>query len=694
MKIRADFLMVKAAFFLTMFFSIFSKIQAQSWHELGGGGRFNEIIHTVCGDPSGNVFAAGNFKNISGKYYVAKWNGASWSELGGLNGLAADHFIKTICSDASGNIYAGGFFWNGTGRPYVAKWDGNQWSELGNFNNTIKSIHSDAFGNIYVGGDFTNTSGKYYVAKWNGTSWSELGGLNGLSGNGQINSICSDGAGNIYAAGNFSKSNGRYVAKWNGTQWSDLGGTNGLKANYTIFSISSDATGNIYAGGSFTNGSSSTAGQVYVAKWNGTSWTELVGMGLGSGPTTQGIYSIRCDALGNVYAAGKFRLTTLERYYVAKWNGLSWSYLASINSNLNNSVNSIFCEASGKVYAGGVFQNVFGKNYVAYFSDCQSIVPTIISSGPTTFCQGESVTLTSSSASGNIWSNDETTQSISVNTSGIFGVTVTDSACSATAGPISITVNAAPPTPTISANGPTTFCAGGSVTLTSSASSGNTWSNGQQASSIVVTNSGGYGVVVSNGTCSSTSDSTMITVNLPPIIISQSGNVSSNVGSNINFYVNSGPALSFRWQSDFGFGFQNLNNSGQYSGSNTDTLTISNLTMSNNNTHFRCIVNSGLCSDTSMDVLLNVTNPSGIEDYLRRKEVSIFPNPTRASFDLNTNPRLIGSEYLIYDNTGKTIISGQIFSNTIKIDLGNQPDGIFLLRIADFQNHSTLIIKK
>ena len=46
----------------------------------------------------------------------------SWSELGGVNGLAAIANIYSICSDASGNIYAAGYFNNSSGNWYVAKY--------------------------------------------------------------------------------------------------------------------------------------------------------------------------------------------------------------------------------------------------------------------------------------------------------------------------------------------------------------------------------------------------------------------------------------------------------------------------------------------------------------------------------------------------------------------------------------------
>ncbi len=78
------------------------------WVEVGGlkGLSASNSIQSICCDASGNIYAAGDFKNSSGKYYVAKWNGTTWSELGGVNGLSANNTIWSICCDATGNIYA------------------------------------------------------------------------------------------------------------------------------------------------------------------------------------------------------------------------------------------------------------------------------------------------------------------------------------------------------------------------------------------------------------------------------------------------------------------------------------------------------------------------------------------------------------------------------------------------------------
>jgi hypothetical protein len=156
--------------------------------------------------------------------------------------------------------------------------------------------------------------------------------------------------------------------------------------------------------------------------------------------------------------------------------------------------------------------------------------PTVTPGGPTTFCAGGSVTLTSSSATGNQWYDGatllggQTNQTYVATTSGSYKVVVTASGCpSAASAATSVTANPTPATPTINAGGPTTFCAGGSVTLTSSSASGNQWSlngnpiGGATNSTYAATLTGDYTVVVTALGCPSlASAATSVTVNPLP----------------------------------------------------------------------------------------------------------------------------------------------------------------------------------
>jgi PKD repeat protein len=200
---------------------------------------------------------------------------------------------------------------------------------------------------------------------------------------------------------------------------------------------------------------------------------------------------------------------------VVNWSGTATGNSGTVSlpytiSNLTaGSYNLTFTSAAGCT-SGNINQNLTDPNPPA--------TPTITPSGATTFCAGGSVNLTSSYGSGNTWSTSATANSINVTTSGTYSVTYTDgSGCSASSSPVVVTVNANPSAPTITPSGATTFCDGGSLSLTSSQANGNIWSTSATSNVINVTGSGSYTVTYADGNgCSATSAATVVTVNSNP----------------------------------------------------------------------------------------------------------------------------------------------------------------------------------
>ncbi|HEX5002504.1 MAG TPA: fibronectin type III domain-containing protein [Bacteroidia bacterium] len=174
----------------------------------------------------------------------------------------------------------------------------------------------------------------------------------------------------------------------------------------------------------------------------------------------------------------------------------------------------------------------------------------ITAGGPTTFCQGGSVSL-QANAAGNtyLWSpGGQTSQAVSITSTGTYTVKVTSTqGCSATSAPVQVIVNSTP-VATISANGPTTFCSGSSVTLTSSSGASYLWfPNGQTTSSITTGTAGSYSVrVTSAGGCTAMSSPLAITVNAAtPATITPNGSTTFCTGSGVDLTANAG--VGYLW---------------------------------------------------------------------------------------------------------------------------------------------------
>ena len=145
------------------------------------------------------------------------------------------------------------------------------------------------------------------------------------------------------------------------------------------------------------------------------------------------------------------------------------------------------------------------------------------------------MTLTSTGASSYQWSNNQSGDSISVNTSGSFYTIGTDTnGCTDTSNAITVIVNPNPQV-SISNNGSTTFCQGGSVTLTSTGATSYQWSNNQSGDSISVNTSGSFFAIgTNNNGCIDTSNTISVVVNPnPTAVITPSGLTSFCLGDSV-----------------------------------------------------------------------------------------------------------------------------------------------------------------
>jgi hypothetical protein len=404
----------------------------------------------IPADPSGNLFAGGDFTDANGNRYVAKLSGGVWSEpgLGGskfpaqanpMHAMTVDtaghafvvlgdvdqagipiierwqpsgweristsdpsgySAITGLASDSIGNVYACGSF---DAQPGAAKWNGSGWTVLpaasGQLTiNSVNYIATDKKGRVYISGSFIQNSIIYNLAMWDGSAWHPIVSAD-------IYYFIVDSAGTIYAANSDFSNSGYNVLKITGNSVLRIGGSGGniLNANTWVRAMVLDAAGNLYVGGGFSD----NTGNAYVAKWDGNSWTEL-----GTGPNglqaTGSITGLAFDQSGKLFASGN--LMQHSGTYLGKWDGQSWTSVSGSSAFwYQNSIPFLCRDHKGLIYAGGQFNGSRGlNNYVYVYGDsnqtasaCSSEAKVNLTASQTTITsQSAAVVITASIESG------------------------------------------------------------------------------------------------------------------------------------------------------------------------------------------------------------------------------------------------------------------------------------------------------
>ena len=289
--------------------------------------------------------------------------------------------------------------------------------------------------------------------------------------------------------------------------------------------------------------------------------------------------------------------------------------------------------------------------------------PVITASGSTTFCTGGSVDLTSSATAGNVWSNNLTTSTITVSTTGNFTVTVTDAnGCTSTSAPISVNVSNAP-APTISATS-TQACSGDVVTVTSSAADSYLWSTGETTQTIQVSATAAVYVTVTNANaCDGVGQST--TTNITFTATPTAAGSFTSAGNVVTFTNASTGATSYSW--DFG-DFTNSSASAPAhayaaNGSYTAVLTAIN----------------GSCTDT---VAFEISIEVGIEEN-NSMSFEVYPNPANeqvlVAFENNT-----AASITILDAMGRVVFAqaiNEIGSQVLPVSVAELASGSYTVQI-------------
>lgn len=704
------------------------------------GGMLSDRGHSIATDLSGNVYTAGRFDIAadfdpnSPTYYlgspgltsafVSKLDSGGnfvWAkQMGGLFATA-----QAIAVDDSGYVYTTGWFgYSGDFDPgsgtyslsttgavdydvFVSKLDkdGNfVWAKsIGGINwDQAYTLALDKVGHVYIAGSFRGTADfdpglsvytltsssifnpDIFVVKLDTSGnfvWAKsMGGF----GDEEAKSIAVDLLGNVYTTGyfqsadsDFDPSPSSYTITTTGLQdifvskldslgnfvWAKkMGGIGDDMGN----GIALDELGNVFLTGFFnepadfdpgvgnyTLSAASAARDAFITKLDSFGnfvWAKAMG-GIGDDIG----FSIVIDGSSNIHTTGK---STGYNISVSKLDPLgnivSNQYIST--GGYGSTGNGITLDPSENIYITGYF---YGP---ADLPNDPNIGSTLVSEGSDDIIIAKlSCSLPDSAllilGLNNVCNNSSTSYSIipSANTSGYsFSLPLTSS--------LNTSYN-----PNL-------------INVTFGSSSGN----------IIVTPTNACGIGIST--------SFSVTLGLPPSIVSQPINQTLTVGANAQFSVSSSDQSStFQWQVYSVSGFINLTNSAQYSGVSTNTLTVNNVLLAQNNYSFRCIASNNYCSDTSNIGKLDVysLNVNSINKLEREYRFIIYPNPSNdiitVLLTINTFSNLI---YDITDQMGRQALKGVLTNKNSNIDISHLAAGFYFFNIEGISQKPIKLVKQ
>jgi len=297
----------------------------------------------------------------------------------------------------------------------------------------------------------------------------------------------------------------------------------------------------------------------------------------------------------------------------------------------------------------------------------------LVSANPSSAFTGVTGTYTQSPFTSILWSTGDTTNTININTSGLYSIEIGTNVGCTLRDTIQVSLGNLP---FVDAGSSQEICTGESLILDAgSGFASYSWSTGATTSAITVTTAGTYIINVTNNLGCTGADVINIAI-LPDPVAMYTYVVNSN--GIINFTSTSTDADTYAW--DF-------NNDG-----NTDASTATPFyTYINPGIYnVRLIVTNDCASDT---IILPVNSVNSLNEIDQQNTFIVFPNPSHDFINIQNLQMNNGASfnYEICDIIGKQVITGTLNNTSIpqRISIGNLPNGIYFVRLHDQQKSYT-----
>jgi gliding motility-associated-like protein len=574
------------------------------------------FAYSVATDKAGNAYATGMFfdsmsfgaytiSSAAPNVFLVKYDGNGnvlWVRTSTGSTNATGNYVAV---DASGNPYITGQFYNSisfgaqtltnggsSGNAFITKYDANGnalWARSptgSTYSINGTGLAADNVGNIYATGNYnTNTSISFgtfalangntrnmYLVKYDGNG-NALWATNALiaSSTSAISNtpalgeyLTTDNAGNVYVTGNYidtvqfgtqlltdglvsvsgaAYSGNVFVAKYSSAGkpvWAKSGLIPNRSAFAVDYSITADQWNNIYVSGAYYGGFT------------------FGGINLTAPSTGEPAFIIKLDSAGNALCGTSVNDQKVGHIYVdvSGANGLAVDPKGP-NVFFTGGVQSY---PSCVLYPDTITGTGDEYGFVGKWTcgTC-NIAPLI--TGNTAVCNGQQISLVAGGGTGYVWSNGNTTDSITIHpsSSGTYYVAITNDSCTRKDS-VAVTVY---PVPVAGVSNAQTICEGNTATLSASGGTTYLWQPGAGLSSSVTATPNAipvvtttYTVTISNSNCSVT-DSTIVFVNPLPIV---SACCDTTISPGQHVQLTSSGGGNYAWIPSYGINCTTCNN--------------------------------------------------------------------------------------------------------------------------------------
>jgi hypothetical protein len=699
--------------------------------QFGGSGA--DYANGICCDLNGNIYVVGHTYSTNGiastdghqptfgggpksDAFLVKYNSSGlglWGTYYGYVGANYGDYGKSVCTDEYGNVYMTGYtgsanaiatmgafqgvFRGGPHDAFLVKFNSfgiRQWGTYygGNGEDYGNSVTTDLNGNVYIAGSTTSnqyiatnvshqstygggttgsTAGDAFLAKFNYAGARQWSTYYGGSGDDQCLGVCSDLNNNIYLTGNTGSSNGIstsssgitsgsvYVAKFNSLGARNWGTYYGGISITSSKSVCTDNYSNIF----ITGRTNSTSGIATNSSHD-----------ISLGGTYDGFIARFSSCTASVTATASQSTICSGATTTLSQTGLTnctWSPGSATTSSVNVSPTTTTTYTVSGTNANGCT----GSAIITI--NVNSAATVTATASQSTICSGATTILSQAGLTNCAWSpGSTTTSSISVSPTTTTTYTVSGTNANGCPGSATITVNvnqAATVTASASQN---TICSGATTTLSQAGLTNCVWSpSAATTSSVNVSPTNTTTYTVSGTNSNGCNGNAIITVTVNPLPVVSAIATPATISNGDSSLLTQNGLVNFTW-SPGGYTTSPI----YVSPTTTTTYTLSG-------------VDSQGCTGNAV-VIINVINTVGLTESSNQSNFSIYPNPAKSTINIKADKKLIGENFFIYDNLGKSVLTGKISSENTTIDLGILSSGVYLFSIGENIKQTFKVVKE